>query len=101
MDMNHQFLHRRTTGKVAPRISAAARANAGSKSITVFPSGQKPPLGEAVIIGGLRGRAPRARDLMTVRTEYPYQTLRMWTTRRTAGAQRMARLHARRCRAAP
>jgi hypothetical protein len=40
---------------------------------------QKPPLGEAVIVGALRGAAKVARDLMTVRTEYPYQTLRMWT----------------------
>ena len=42
--------------------------------------GEKPPIGEAVIVGGLRGRASTARDLMTVRTEYPYQTLRMWTS---------------------
>ncbi|UGY14397.1 hypothetical protein HAP48_0038530 [Bradyrhizobium septentrionale] len=40
---------------------------------------QKPPLGETVIVGSLRGSARTARDLMTVRTDYPYQTLRMWT----------------------
>jgi renierapurpurin 18,18'-hydroxylase len=41
---------------------------------------QKPPLGEAVIVGGLRGRSNTARDLMTIRTDYPYQSLRMWTS---------------------
>ena len=102
MDMNHQFLHRRTTGKVAPRY-LGSRAGDGWIEVDYSFSrpDQKPPLGEAVITGALRGRARTARDLMTVRTEYPYQTLRMWTTRRAAGAERVAGLHAGRCRAAP
>jgi phenylpropionate dioxygenase-like ring-hydroxylating dioxygenase large terminal subunit len=79
MDMNHQFLHRRTTGKVAPRY-LGSRAGDGWIEVDYSFSrpDQKPPLGEAVIVGGLRGRARTARDLMTVRTEYPHQTLRMW-----------------------
>jgi phenylpropionate dioxygenase-like ring-hydroxylating dioxygenase large terminal subunit len=80
MDMNHQFLHRRTTGKVVPRYLGS---RAGKRWIEVDYSfarpGETPPIGEAVIVGGLRGRAGTARDLMTVRTEYPHQTLRMWT----------------------
>ena len=80
MDMNHQFLHRRTTGKVVPRYLGS---RAGERWMEVDYSfarpGEKPPIGEAVIVGGLRGRAQAARDLMTVRTEYPYQSLRMWT----------------------
>ena len=80
MDMNHQFLHRRTTGKVVPRYLGS---RAGERWMEVDYSfarpGEKPPLGEAVIVGDLRGRAGTARDLMTVRTEYPYQTLQMWT----------------------
>jgi phenylpropionate dioxygenase-like ring-hydroxylating dioxygenase large terminal subunit len=80
MDMNHQFLHRRTTGKVAPRY-LGSRAGDGWMEVDYSFSrpGERPPIGEAVITGDLRGRSTTARDLMTVRTEYPYQTLRMWT----------------------
>ena len=80
MDMNHQFLHRRTTGKVVPRY-LGRRAGDGWMEVdySFARPGEKPPISEAVIVGGLRGRASTARDLMTVRTEYPYQTLRMWT----------------------
>jgi phenylpropionate dioxygenase-like ring-hydroxylating dioxygenase large terminal subunit len=81
MDMNHQFLHRHTTGKVAPSYRGR---RVGDDWIEVDYSfrrpGEKPPLGEAVITGSLRGKSAVARDLMTVRTEYPYQTLRLWTS---------------------
>jgi phenylpropionate dioxygenase-like ring-hydroxylating dioxygenase large terminal subunit len=79
MDMNHQFLHRRTTGKVAPRY-LASRAGDGWLEVdySFARPDQQPPLGESIIVGALRGPAKTARDLMTVRTEYPYQTLRMW-----------------------
>ena len=60
MDMNHQFLHRRTTGKVVPRYLGS---RAGERWMEVDYSfarpGEKPPIGEAVIVGGLRGRARR------------------------------------------
>jgi len=80
MDMNHQFLHRRTTGKVVPRYLGSRDGDGWMEVDYSFARpGEKPPLGEAVIVGGLRGRAEMARDLMTVRTEYPYQSLRMWT----------------------
>jgi renierapurpurin 18,18'-hydroxylase len=83
MDMNHQFLHRRTTGKVVPRY-LGSRAGAGWMEVdySFARPDEKPPLGEAVIVGSLRDRAMAARDLMTVRTEYPYQSLRMWTLKR-------------------
>jgi renierapurpurin 18,18'-hydroxylase len=80
MDMNHQFLHRRTTGKVAPRYRGR---RAGPDWFEVDFSfrrpDEKPPLGETVIVGSLRSASADSRDLMTVRTEYPYQTLRFWT----------------------
>jgi phenylpropionate dioxygenase-like ring-hydroxylating dioxygenase large terminal subunit len=80
MDMNHQFLHRGTTGKVTPRYLASRAGNGWMEVDYSFSRpDQKPPLGETVIVGGLRGRSHTSRDLMTVRTEYPYQTLRMWT----------------------
>lgn len=80
MDMNHQFLHRRTTGKVAPRYRGR---RAGPDWFEVDYSfrrpDEKPPLGETVIVGSFRSASADSRDLMTVRTEYPYQTLRFWT----------------------
>ncbi len=79
MDMNHQFLHRRTTGKVFPRY---LDRRLGSDWLEVDYSfsrpDQKPPLGEAVIVGALRGESKSSQDLMTVRTEYPNQTLKFW-----------------------
>lgn len=81
MDMNHQFLHRRTTGKVAPRY-LGRRAGDGWLELDYSFSrpGNKPPLGEAVIVGSLRGDSAASSDLMTIRTDYPYQTLRFWTS---------------------
>lgn len=79
MDMNHQFLHRRTTGKVAPRYLGSRTGDGWLELDYSFSRpDEKPPVGEALIMGGLRGSSRTARDLMTVRTEYPYQTLRMW-----------------------
>jgi renierapurpurin 18,18'-hydroxylase len=80
MDMNHQFLHRRTTGKVVPRyLGSRAGERWMEVDYTFSRPGDKPPMGEMLIVGGLRNRG-KARDLMTVRTEYPYQTLKFWTS---------------------
>jgi renierapurpurin 18,18'-hydroxylase len=80
MDMNHQFLHRRTTGKVAPRyLGSRAGRDWIELDYSIRRLDQKPPLGVAVIVGSLRGQRTAARDLMTIRTQYPYQTLRVWT----------------------
>jgi phenylpropionate dioxygenase-like ring-hydroxylating dioxygenase large terminal subunit len=81
MDMNHQFLHRSTTGKVTPRY-LDRREGEGSLEVdyTFSRPDQKAPMGEAFITGRLGGYQAKARDLMTVRTEYPYQTLRFWTS---------------------
>jgi renierapurpurin 18,18'-hydroxylase len=79
MDMNHQFLHRRTTGKVTPRYLGLRTGNDWIELDYSFNRpNQKPPLGEAVIVGSLRGLSIGSRNLMTVRTEYPHQTLRFW-----------------------
>jgi hypothetical protein len=81
MDMNHQFLHRRTTGKVAPRYLGC---RAGRDWIELDYSFNRPnqrrAIGEAVIVGSLRGQYANSRNLMTIRTEYPYQTLRLWAS---------------------
>jgi phenylpropionate dioxygenase-like ring-hydroxylating dioxygenase large terminal subunit len=83
MDMNHQFLHRRLMGQIAPRY---LDRRMGSDWLEIDYSfartGGKQPLGEAVIMGPRRtvSTAPTHRDLMTIRTEYPYQTLQIWTS---------------------
>jgi renierapurpurin 18,18'-hydroxylase len=80
MDMNHQFLHQRTTGKVAPRYLGRRGGDGWLEVDYSFSRKGKPPIGEAVITGTMRGGSATARDLMTVRTDYPYQTLRLWTS---------------------
>jgi renierapurpurin 18,18'-hydroxylase len=81
MDMNHQFLHRKTSGKVTPRY-LGKRAGEGWMELdySFRRPDQRPPIGEALIVGRLRGESASPRDLMTVRTEYPHQSLRFWTS---------------------
>ena len=79
MDMNHQFLHRKTSGKVTPRY-LGKRAGEGWLELdySFRRPDEKPPIGETLIVGRLRGESASARDLMTIRTEYPHQSLRLW-----------------------
>jgi hypothetical protein len=79
MDINHQFLHRRTTGRVKPRYRDR---RIGDGFIEVDYSfnrqpDERPPLGLDIIAGRIRGEL-MSRNIMTIRTEYPYQTLRHW-----------------------
>jgi phenylpropionate dioxygenase-like ring-hydroxylating dioxygenase large terminal subunit len=81
MDMNHQFLHRRQMGQIAPRyLGRRAGSNWLEIDYSFARTGGKQPLGEAVILGSRRGVSRVHKDLMTIRTEYPYQTLRIWTS---------------------
>jgi phenylpropionate dioxygenase-like ring-hydroxylating dioxygenase large terminal subunit len=83
MDMNHQFLHRRQMGQIAPRYLGRRLGQDWLELDFSFArTGGKQPLGEAVILGNRRtgGETAVQRDLMTIRTEYPYQTLRIWTS---------------------
>ena len=81
MDMNHQFLHRRTTGKVSPRY-LGKRAGEGWMELdyTFARPDARQPLGESLIMGSFRLDTSVPRDRMTIRTEYPHQTLRFWTS---------------------
>ena len=81
MDMNHQFLHRKTSGKVTPRY-LGKRAGDGWLELdySFRRPGNTPPMGEALIVGRLRGESASSRGLMTIRTEYPHQTLRLWVS---------------------
>ncbi|MGI4812388.1 MAG: Rieske 2Fe-2S domain-containing protein [Janthinobacterium lividum] len=82
MDMNHQFLHRRQMGQMRAR-TIATRAGAGWAEVdyTFARMAGKQPLGEAVVFGQSRKRSEdnNDKDVMTIRTEYPYQTLRIVT----------------------
>ena len=82
MDMNHQFLHRRLMGQISPRYLDRRMGDDWLEIDYSFArTSGKQPLGEAVIMGRRRStsEAPVHRDLMTIRTEYPHQTLRIWT----------------------
>ena len=82
MDMNHQFLHRKQMGKMVPRFRGRAQGDDWVEAKYTFArEGGKQPLGEAAIFGQRRGNAPTDanKDVMTIRTEYPYQTLRIVT----------------------
>jgi phenylpropionate dioxygenase-like ring-hydroxylating dioxygenase large terminal subunit len=82
MDMNHQFLHRRLMGQIAPRyLDRRLGPDWLEIDYSFARTGGKQPLGEAVIMGSRRTITdqPAHRDLMTIRTDYPYQTLRIWT----------------------
>jgi phenylpropionate dioxygenase-like ring-hydroxylating dioxygenase large terminal subunit len=80
MDMNHQFLHRRLMGGIKTVFLARREgANWIDVDYTFRRTRGKQPLGERFIIQRPAETAPEADDLMTIRTEYPYQTLKFWT----------------------
>jgi renierapurpurin 18,18'-hydroxylase len=83
MDMNHQFLHRKQMGSMRPRFLGKDRGADWVEARYSFArTGGKQPWGEAAIFGQRRGGSDNTaeRDVMTIRTEYPYQTLRIRTT---------------------
>ena len=87
MDMNHQFLHRRLMGGIKTTlIETRQGSNWIEVDYTFSRVKGKQPLGEKFILGARQQPAEGARDVMTIRTEYPYQTLRF----RTAGSEHPA-----------
>jgi phenylpropionate dioxygenase-like ring-hydroxylating dioxygenase large terminal subunit len=81
MDMNHQFLHRRLMGQMRPHYKGHDRGEDWLEVRYTFARTEgKQPLGEALIFGERRAIGEKDhQDLMTIRTEYPYQTLRITT----------------------
>ena len=75
LDMNHQFLHRGVVGKLHPElVDHRTDARSVEARYLFTHTGGKRNRGAAVLAGeGLAGRG--SSDLMTIRTEYPYQTL--------------------------
>ncbi len=81
MDMNHQFLHRRLMGGIRT-IALGQRAgdNWVEADYSFDRTSGKQSYGELFIIQKRdRKSASAPRDFMTIRTEYPYQTLKFWT----------------------
>jgi phenylpropionate dioxygenase-like ring-hydroxylating dioxygenase large terminal subunit len=79
-DMNHQFLHRSLMGSIKARcLDKRSGEDWCEVDYTFSRTGGSQSLGEAAILNVVRTRAQGANaDLMTIRTGYPYQTLRVW-----------------------
>jgi phenylpropionate dioxygenase-like ring-hydroxylating dioxygenase large terminal subunit len=78
IDMNHQFLHRRLMGQIQPRYLGRKLGEDWLEVQYTLPrTGGKQPLGEVAVFGGKRNAEANGKDVMTIRTEYPYQTLRI------------------------
>lgn len=87
MDMNHQFLHRRWMGGIKTTLLDTRQGNNWIEADYTFSrSSGRQPLGEKLMIGKRLPASKEARDLMTIRTGYPYQTLKF----QTAGSQHPA-----------
>jgi phenylpropionate dioxygenase-like ring-hydroxylating dioxygenase large terminal subunit len=80
MDMNHQFLHRRRMGAIKARSLGRRKGEDWCEVDYTFsrPQGTG-SLGEVAILGTFRPNGGGDnKDLMTIRTGYPYQDLRVW-----------------------
>ena len=80
MDMNHQFLHRRLMGKIRTVLLELREGeNCIEVDYTFARTAGRQPIGEYLILGKRsQSTDDRKRDLMTIRTNYPYQTLQVW-----------------------
>jgi hypothetical protein len=77
MDMNHQFLHRSLMGSIRATLLDVREGDDWLEADYTFRRTEgRQALGERFISGGKPGEDA---DLMTIRTGYPYQTLKYWT----------------------
>jgi phenylpropionate dioxygenase-like ring-hydroxylating dioxygenase large terminal subunit len=85
MDMNHQFLHRRLMGGIRTVfLDLREKTHAVEVDYTFSRVKGAQPLGEKLIMGSPKQSADGPKhDLMTICTEYPYQTLKFWTAGNT------------------
>jgi renierapurpurin 18,18'-hydroxylase len=77
MDMNHQFLHRRVTGNIKATHLATRQGDGYVEVDYNFddPEGAKMPVASRFMQGGSSESNPTGTDLITIRTQYPYQSL--------------------------
>jgi phenylpropionate dioxygenase-like ring-hydroxylating dioxygenase large terminal subunit len=76
MDMSHQFLHRRLLGGLKATLIENNKGNDWVEARYKFESGGKRIVGADMLMEG-SGKGTRSddADVMTIRTNYPYQTL--------------------------
>ena len=76
MDMSHQFLHRRLLGGLKATLIENSKGNNWVEARYKFESGGKRIVGADLLMEG-SGKGTRSDDVdvMTIRTDYPYQTL--------------------------
>ncbi|MFT8478744.1 Rieske 2Fe-2S domain-containing protein [Gluconobacter oxydans] len=82
MDMNHQFMHMKQMGQMKPRfLGGRDEPTLVEARYSFARTGGKQPWGETFIFGERRDASEKYahKDVMTIRTEYPYQTLRIAT----------------------
>ena len=87
MDMNHQFLHRKQMGNIRPRFLGGDEGDSWVEARYSFARvGGKQSWGEAAIFGQRRNAndGTAHREVMTIRTNYPYQSLDIRTPDGTA-----------------
>jgi phenylpropionate dioxygenase-like ring-hydroxylating dioxygenase large terminal subunit len=78
IDMNHQFLHRRLMGSIQPRYLGRRNGPDWFEIDYTFKrTAGNQPMGEALVFGSKKGGSQNNRDVMTIRTEYPNQTLQI------------------------
>ena len=79
-DMNHQFLHRSLMGSVkATCLGRRSGEDWCEVDYTFTRKAGRPNVGESVIRNVMSNPGGKG-DLMTIRTSYPYQSLRVWVT---------------------
>lgn len=79
-DMNHQFLHRRQMGMIRAKCLGRRQGeNWCEVNYTFRRAAGRSSFGEKAILNALEKKREDGRhDLMTIRTEYPYQSLKFW-----------------------
>ncbi|MET9484970.1 aromatic ring-hydroxylating dioxygenase subunit alpha [Streptomyces sp. NPDC006638] len=77
LDMNHQFLHRGVLGRIQPKLLGSESGPRFVEARYLFtPSGGKKDPGAGLLSAeGIGGSS--SPDVVTVRTDYPYQTLQV------------------------
>jgi phenylpropionate dioxygenase-like ring-hydroxylating dioxygenase large terminal subunit len=79
-DMNHQFLHRSLMGSIKATCLGRRKGDDWCEvDYTFTRKAGRPSMGETAILNVIRKpRDCQHGDLMTIRTAYPYQSLRVW-----------------------
>jgi phenylpropionate dioxygenase-like ring-hydroxylating dioxygenase large terminal subunit len=77
LDMNHQFLHRGVVGKLHPKLLEFRTGTSSVEARYLFThtGGKRNRSASLLASEGIAGRG--SRDVMIIRTEYPYQTLHL------------------------